>query len=93
MPTARGSSIAIFKPATWLLDNEGTVKILDMGLARIDLGEDGGQELTNTGQVMGTVDYMAPEQPKDTHSAMPAPILQSRLHALSAYYGGCRVWR
>src|SRR5262249_53531717 len=58
------------KPSNLLIDSEGTVKILDMGLARIDdaiaAAEDG---LTESGQLLGTVDYMAPEQASDTHHA------------------------
>jgi serine/threonine-protein kinase len=60
------------KPANLLLDKEGTVKILDMGLARItgaDAELGGAERLTTTGQAMGTCDYMAPEQSLDTHQA------------------------
>jgi serine/threonine protein kinase/Leucine-rich repeat (LRR) protein len=58
------------KPANLLLSSAGQVKILDMGLARVDeavgAADDG---LTHSGQVMGTLDYVAPEQALDTHLA------------------------
>jgi WD40 repeat protein/serine/threonine protein kinase len=60
------------KPANLLLDKKGVVKILDMGLARMDQAaqdEAGGERLTESGQVMGTGEYMAPEQALDTHRA------------------------
>lgn len=54
------------KPSNLMLSETGVVKILDLGLALLH-NTDGSGELTSTGQVMGTIDYMAPEQGGDTH--------------------------
>jgi serine/threonine protein kinase len=58
------------KPGNILLDRQGLIKILDMGLAR--LFHDHADMLTQKyGQksVLGTVDYLAPEQAIDCHAA------------------------
>ncbi len=47
------------KPANVWLETSGNVKLLDFGLAR-PLGSD--QELTQSGAILGTPAYMAPEQ-------------------------------
>jgi len=57
------------KPANLLMDENGNVKILDMGLARLDFELHGQDQLTTTGQIMGTIDYMAPEQAVNTRNA------------------------
>jgi serine/threonine protein kinase len=55
------------KPANLLVDAQGTIKILDMGLARIETGDSPGQgDVTTSGTMVGTVDFMAPEQARDT---------------------------
>lgn len=62
------------KPANVLLGENGTVKILDMGLARLRSDEQPARELaetelTGSGMVMGTVDYASPEQTQDARQA------------------------
>jgi formylglycine-generating enzyme required for sulfatase activity/tRNA A-37 threonylcarbamoyl transferase component Bud32 len=55
------------KPHNLLLTKEGVIKILDMGLARFSTSEESISTLTQEGVVMGTLDYMAPEQAMDAH--------------------------
>ncbi len=50
------------KPSNLMLDRQGRVKILDFGLAQWNLLNESANELTTVGQLMGTLDYMAPEQ-------------------------------
>jgi eukaryotic-like serine/threonine-protein kinase len=46
------------KPSNLLLDREGTVWVTDFGLAKAV----GGEDLTHTGDIVGTLRYMAPER-------------------------------
>ena len=59
------------KPANLVLDSEGTIKILDLGLARLSSEDDTPvrASLTSPSTIMGTVDYMSPEQALDTRTA------------------------
>jgi WD40 repeat protein/serine/threonine protein kinase len=48
----------------------GVVKLLDMGLARFERGDvEPSTALTQVGTIMGTPDYIAPEQARDSHTA------------------------
>jgi serine/threonine protein kinase len=57
------------KPANLMLDTRGTVKILDLGLALANNDEDGSLTREHDEKVLGTADYLAPEQATDSHTA------------------------
>jgi serine/threonine protein kinase len=55
------------KPGNILVDRNGIVKILDMGLARFFHDEDDVLTKKYDENVLGTADYLAPEQALDSH--------------------------
>jgi tRNA A-37 threonylcarbamoyl transferase component Bud32 len=63
------------KPSNLMLDTAGTIKIVDLGLARIgpemDVSgpADSDFELSSPGDILGTVSFMAPEQALDPSAA------------------------
>ena len=76
------------KPANLMLDTAGTVRVLDLGLARLvdaanPFGQAAGGRLTESGMYMGTVDYMAPEQAEDSRRAD---------HRADIYSLGCTLY-
>jgi tRNA A-37 threonylcarbamoyl transferase component Bud32 len=74
------------KPGNLLLDRSRTVKILDMGLALLHdyRATNPAEELTETDKIIGTVEYMSPEQAEDS-SAVD--------HRTDIYSLGCTFYR
>ena len=67
-----------FKPSNIMVTPDGAVKILDLGLAILPRDRPSIDDtLTDAWTVMGTADYMAPEQIFDSHHVTPAADLYS----------------
>lgn len=56
------------KPSNLMLEGDGTVRILDFGLARWQ----GADALTQSGELLGTLEYLAPELVHSLRAATPA---------------------
>jgi len=57
------------KPMNVLIDRDGRVRVTDFGIARA-----GGSEITRTGSVMGTAQYLSPEQAQGMEVTATADI-------------------
>jgi serine/threonine-protein kinase len=71
------------KPANLLIDEEGRVRILDMGLALVSSGTDESLTVINNENVLGTADYLAPEQAINSHGVD---------HRADIYSLGCTLY-
>ena len=56
------------KPSNLMLNAEGQIKVLDLGLAQFQEAETLESGATGIGQLMGTPDYISPEQAQESHS-------------------------
>ncbi len=55
------------KPANLLVDKKGVVKVLDLGLAQFTDDDQASLTVAHDENVLGTADYLAPEQAIDSH--------------------------
>ncbi len=67
------------KPSNLLIGKDGSVKLTDMGLAR-SVDESMETNITRAGTTVGTVDYMSPEQARNSKAA----DIRSDLYSLGA---------
>mgnify|MGYP001279761856 CR=1 FL=1 len=59
---AKGVIHRDLKPSNVLVDEHGAVKVLDFGIARLADADNPAATLSETGQLIGTLAYMSPEQ-------------------------------
>lgn len=57
------------KPSNLMLDRRGCIKLIDFGLTRLLDDDDNLTQQFDANRVLGTVDYLAPEQAIKTHDA------------------------
>ncbi len=71
------------KPANLLLTDTGTIKILDLGLALLTADEEESLTIMHNERVMGTADYLSPEQAVNSHEVD---------HRTDIYSLGCTLY-
>ena len=79
----RGMVHRDIKPANLLRTNEGVVKILDLGLALFQQEEEESLTVLHNEKVMGTADYLSPEQAVNSHNVD---------HRADIYSLGCTLY-
>lgn len=72
------------KPDNILIDDDGNVKILDFGIAQFYEGKHKSSDRTSTGTVMGTYNYMSPEQQESSDNV----TVQSDLYSMGVVMYG-----
>jgi serine/threonine protein kinase len=77
------------KPGNVLVDRTGLVKLLDMGLARFFYDEDDILTKKYDENVLGTADYLAPEQATDSHNV----DIRADIYSLGATFYYCLTGR
>ncbi|MGK2932023.1 MAG: serine/threonine-protein kinase [Solirubrobacterales bacterium] len=81
---SRGVVHRDLKPANLISPfREGGAKLMDFGVARLTDGDD----LTNTGDVLGTLSYMAPEQAEGLPVGPPGDVYSLALTLYEAWTG------
>ncbi|MEZ5940977.1 MAG: protein kinase [Planctomycetaceae bacterium] len=66
------------KPGNFIVDEHGHLRLMDLGLARITEDDDTTSlTVANDEKVLGTADYLAPEQAVDSHTVDPRADLYS----------------
>lgn len=71
------------KPSNLIVSRQGQVKLLDLGLAAFRTGQNSDTRFTGTNELMGTADFMAPEQ----YASIKSVDIRSDLYSL-----GCTLY-
>ena len=77
------------KPGNILVDRNGIVKVLDMGLARFFHDDEDNLTRQYDESVLGTADYLAPEQAIDSHTA----TIRADIYSLGGTFYWCMAGR
>ncbi len=78
------------KPANVLIDPGGNALVLDFGIAKLSDNSRPNGSHTQTDVVMGTIEYMSPEQQEATHSVTAASDLYSLGALMYEFFTGVK---